>query len=66
MINAFANGIVNVVKTGHRHKTLMSALALLLTLLVSACATSKPPLQPPLPLQVPAPPPELMTPVEPG
>lgn len=41
-------------------------LALLLTLLVSACATSKPPLQAPLPLQVPAPPPELMTPVEPG
>lgn len=34
MIGALANGIVGVVKTGHRHKTLLSAFALLLTLVV--------------------------------
>jgi len=34
VIAALANGIVGAVKTGHRHKTLLSALALLVTLLV--------------------------------
>lgn len=34
MIGAFANGIVGAVKAGHRHKTWLSAGALLLTLLV--------------------------------